>query len=67
MVTKNNHNDYIPRKRLYTIPQAAEYMGATIWGMRSLIWAKKLQVVRYGRKQWLDIKDMDVFIEKNKK
>jgi hypothetical protein len=60
-------NEYIPRKRLYTIPESAEYLGHTEWGVRSLIWAKKLPVVRHGRKQWLDIYDLDNFIEKNKK
>jgi len=63
----NKQNTYIPEKRLFTIKEGATYMGHTDWGIRSLIWAKKLQVVRYGRKQWLDIKDMDAFIENNKK
>ncbi len=56
-----------PRKRLYSVPESAEYLGHTLWGLRSLIWAKKLPVVQYGRKQWIDLKDLDDFIEKNKK
>lgn len=60
------HSD-IPRKRLYTVQEAAEYLGHTVWGIRSLIWAKTLPVIRYGRKQWLDLHDLDNFIESNKK
>jgi len=59
-------NAYIPRKRLYTLTEAAGYLGHTIWAVRSLVWGKKLPVVRHGRKQWLDIFDMDKFIESNK-
>ena len=53
-------------KRLYTIKEAAEYLGHTVWGIRTLIWGKTFPVVRYGRKQWIDIYDMEKFIEKNK-
>jgi excisionase family DNA binding protein len=60
-------NAYIPRKRLYTIIEAAEYLGHTVWGVRSLVWGKKLPVVQHGRKQFIDLEDMNRFIEKNKK
>ena len=60
-------NKLIPRKRLYTVVESAEYLGHTVWGIRSLIWAKTLPVVQHGRKQFLDLFDLDAFIEKNKK
>ena len=60
------HNSYIPRKRLYTVKEAADYLGHTVWGIRSLIWAKTLPVVQNGRKQFIDLFDMDAFIESNK-
>lgn len=60
-------NSYIPRKRLYNIKEAAEYLGHTVWGIRSLIWAKTLPVVQNGRKQFLDLFDLNDFIQKNKK
>jgi len=59
-------NSYIPRKRLYTVAEAAEYLGHTVWGLRSLIWSKTLPVVQNGRKQFVDIFDLNTFIEKNK-
>ncbi len=33
------------RKRLFTLKEAAEYLGRTVWGMRELIW-KKIPVVK---------------------
>lgn len=55
-------------KRLYTLQEAAEYLGRSVWGMRDLIWKRVLPVVKQdnGRKMYLDINDLDAFIEKNK-
>jgi excisionase family DNA binding protein len=56
------------RKRLYTLKEAAEYLGRSEWAMRELIWAAKLPVVRPngGRKIFLDIEDLNGFIAQNK-
>jgi excisionase family DNA binding protein len=59
-------NSYIPRKRLYTVKEAALYLGHTVWGVRSLIWSKTLPVVQHGRKQFVDLFDLEAFIEKHK-
>jgi excisionase family DNA binding protein len=55
-------------KRLYTLQEAAEYLGRSVWGMRELIWSGIIPVVRpeRGRKIYLDIIDLDFFITKNK-
>lgn len=53
-------------KRLYSIPEAAQYLGRSSWSVRHLVWSGKLPEVRAGRRVHLDIKDMDAFIEKNK-
>jgi excisionase family DNA binding protein len=55
-------------KRLYTVKEAAEYLGRSEWGMRELIWAGKIPVVKVegGRKIFLDILDLMGFIERNK-
>jgi excisionase family DNA binding protein len=55
-------------KRLYTLKEAAEYIGRSEWGMRELIWSGTIVVVRPegGRKIFLDIQDLAEFIEKNK-
>ena len=55
-----------PAKRLYDLKSAAEYLGRPVWGVRELIWAGKLPVVRDGKKQYVDLYDMNNFVEKNK-
>lgn len=55
-------------KRLYTLKEAAQYLGRSIWAMRELVWSGKISCVR-GRgktKIFFDINDLNNFIEKNK-
>ena len=56
-----------PKKRLFNLKEAATYLGHTEWGMRSLIWKKELSTIGGGRKYYIDIADLDEWIEKNKK
>jgi len=55
-------------KRLYSLKEAAEYMGRSVWGVRDLIWSQTIPVVKQAgcRKMYLDRNDLDAFIEKNK-
>ncbi|MGV8080190.1 MAG: helix-turn-helix domain-containing protein [Syntrophales bacterium] len=53
-------------KRLYALPEAAVYLGRSIWAVREMVWAGKLPVVRDGRRILLDIHDMDRWIEMQK-
>lgn len=53
-------------QRLYDLKAAAHYLGRPVWGVRGLVWAGKLPVIRDGRKQYLDVFDMDEYVEKNK-
>jgi excisionase family DNA binding protein len=55
-------------KRLYTLKEGAEYLGRSKWGMRELIWSGEIPVVRTGRgrKIFLDIEDLNNFINRNK-
>ncbi len=53
-------------KRLFTLSEAGIYMGRTVWSMRELVYAGKLLVVRDGKRIFIDLLDMDVFISKNK-
>ena len=54
------------QKRLYSLAEAAEYLGRSEWSVRRLIWVGKLPQVRSGKRVHLDIEDMDKFIESNK-
>jgi hypothetical protein len=60
------------RKRLYTVKDAGFYLGRSEYSVRTLIWDGLLPVIKNpngeqnGKKMWLDIKDMDLFVERNK-
>jgi len=55
--------------RLLTLRQAAEALGISIWTLRERIWAGELPVVTFpgGRKQFLDARDLEALIERNKR
>jgi len=54
--------------RLLTLKKAAEYLGLTVWAMRERIWSGQIPVIRFpgGRKLYVDVQDIEVFIERNK-
>ena len=54
--------------RLMPLKKAAEYLGLTVWALRERIWAGDIPVVQFpgGRKQFIDVKDIEAFIERNK-
>ena len=55
--------------RLLPLKTASEYLGLTVWALRERIWAGQIPVVQFpgGRKQYIDMQDIDAFIQKNKK
>jgi hypothetical protein len=54
--------------RLLPLKMAAEWLGLTEWAMRERIWAGQIPVVRFpgGRKMYLDMQDLETFIQENK-
>ncbi len=54
-------------KRLYTIAEAARYLGRTPWAVRHLIYRGVLPEVRIGRRVHVDIRDLDSIIDRNKR
>ena len=52
--------------RLYSIPEAAAYLGRSVWSMREMVWAGKLPAVRDGRRIFIDLEDMNRWIAQNK-
>jgi excisionase family DNA binding protein len=46
--------------------EAAEYLGLSIWTLRGLIWGGEIPMVRFARKQYVDVRDLDGFIEEHK-
>lgn len=57
----------LPGQQLYSLAQAAVYLGRSVYSVRTLIWKGSLPVVADGRKQWIDIKDLKHFVEVNKR
>jgi len=55
-----------PVKRLYTIPEAAFYLGRTSDAIYEMIWAGKIDYVKDGKRNLIDIRDMDRWIDENK-
>jgi len=55
--------------RLLPLKQAAKVLGLTVWALRERIWEGLLPVVQFpgGRKQYIDTKDLDDFINSNKR
>jgi hypothetical protein len=58
------HN--VPIKRLYSIKELVDRIGATEWFWRSQIWDGQLPYVQVGRKMFVDIMDIETFINKHK-
>jgi hypothetical protein len=61
-----NNGVFTGSKRLYNLKEASTYLGRSIWGARELIWSGKIPVVRDGRKIFIDILDLEKFVEENK-
>lgn len=55
-----------PVQALFTVPQAATYLGRTTKALRHMIADGKLPVVRDGKKIQLHRTDLDKWIEDNK-
>lgn len=66
MFTDNPKHEAKVSKRLYSVSEAAQYLGRSSWSVRRLIWSGEMPAVRVGRRIHLDVKDMDTFIERNK-
>jgi predicted site-specific integrase-resolvase len=51
------------------LKDAANWLGLTVWAMRERIWAGQIPVVQFpgGRKQYIDVQDLEAFIQKNKR
>lgn len=55
------------RKRLYDLKEAGVYLGRPVYSVRTLVWNGALPVIKDGRKMYLDIQDLDKYIDMNKK
>lgn len=56
-----------PLKRLYSLPEAGDYLGRSTSAMRAMINAGKIRPVQIDRKIQFDVFDLDLLIEQNKR
>ncbi len=54
------------KKRLFSLKDAAAYLGRPVYGVRSLVWSGKLPVIQDGRKMYVDVNDLDLYITRSK-
>lgn len=66
MKTSKDQKIFTGNKRLYSLKETSTYLGRSVWGVRGLIWAGKIPVVRDGRKIFIDILDLEKYVEENK-
>src|SRR5690242_11137542 len=57
-------HSHVPQ-RLLSVEQAATYIGRTKTAVQHMVSAKKLPVVRDGNRVFLDIRELDRWIERN--
>ena len=55
-------------KRLYTVEEAALYLGRGVDSVREMIWRREIPIVQRGDrgKIWLDIDDLTKWVKANK-
>lgn len=53
-------------KRLYSIDEAAEYLGRSTHALWNLIYRGKVPIVKIDRRTQLDVRDLDKLIEERK-
>jgi hypothetical protein len=68
LATKDQRITNPMSKRLFTLKEASVYLGRGVWGVRELVWGRKIPVVipDGGKKWFFDVFDLDEFIQKNK-
>jgi excisionase family DNA binding protein len=57
----------IVSQRLLTLPEAAHYLGCTLWSVRELIWKGRLPYIRFGKRFQVDRKDLDDLVDREKR
>jgi excisionase family DNA binding protein len=54
-------------QRLLTLPEAAYYLGCTLWAVRELIWKGHLPYTQFGKRFQVDVRDLDELVERQKR
>jgi len=55
-----------PTPRLLRVVEAAHYLSATPWFIRSLIWSHSVPFLTLGKRHLLDVRDLDAYVDSQK-
>lgn len=55
-----------PQKRLYSLQDTALYLGRSLNSIRQMLWDGKLPHIRDGKRIFIDVRDLELWIERNK-
>jgi hypothetical protein len=53
-------------KRLLSLKEAAAFLGVGIWTMRDIVFSGAVPLVRFRRRMYFDIRDLEQLIDRNK-
>jgi excisionase family DNA binding protein len=53
-------------KRLFSLKEAAIYLGRSDWSVRDMLWSGKLPYIKDGKKFYIDILDLEEWINRTK-
>ena len=54
------------RQRLLSVKDAAAYLGFSLRSVRNLVYSRELPIIRLGAKIFIDLRDLDQWIERKK-
>ncbi len=63
---RKHMDDPSPKRRLVSVPEAAEYLGRSTGAVREMIYSGKLPCVRFDRRVSIDLRDLENLIEHSK-
>jgi hypothetical protein len=63
---KGNLNHRQIQKRLYTVEEAAEYLGRTVYAVREIYYSGKVPVVKIDGRIFIDVQDLERLIQQSK-
>ena len=55
-----------PPRRLFSIEDASIYLGRSINGVRQMLWDGKIPFIKDGKRVFVDVRDLDIWIDRNK-
>lgn len=66
-MTKYTRKDQLrPQKRLYSLEDTSIYLGRSINSVRDMIHNGKMPFIRDGKRIFIDLRDLDLWIERGK-